>query len=264
MPPEGAARRIRGVRLWTAPRDSAARLSRAAGCCAASQRTRNLGTLSPQGSLPCRCPRRVPACRAPRPARPRRRAERGAARVGMPALREKAARVVRRLREEGFEAYFAGGCVRDRLLGREPEDYDIATSAPPATVQKLFSHTVPIGIQFGVVLVLDDGAPFEVATFRSDGAYIDGRHPTEVHFGTAEADARRRDFTINGLFLDPLGDRVIDYVGGQEDLRAGIVRAIGDPAARFREDRLRTIRAVRFAARFGFEIEARTDRKSVV
>lgn len=176
----------------------------------------------------------------------------------MQTLRDKATGVVRRLREAGFEAYFAGGCVRDQLLGREPQDYDIATSAPPARVQQLFPQTVPIGIQFGVILVLQDGTPFEVATFRSDGAYLDGRHPVAVQFSTAEADARRRDFTINGLFFDPVGETVIDYVGGEADVRAGIVRAIGDPAERLREDRLRMIRAVRFAARFGFEIEART------
>jgi poly(A) polymerase len=176
----------------------------------------------------------------------------------MQTLRDKATGVVRRLREAGFETYFAGGCVRDQLLGREPLDYDVATSAPPGRVQELFPQTVPVGIQFGVVLVLLDGAPIEVATFRSDGVYLDGRHPVSVNFGTAEADARRRDFTINGIFFDPLAGTVIDYVGGEADLRAGIVRAIGDPAARLGEDRLRMIRAVRFAARFGFEIEART------
>lgn len=176
----------------------------------------------------------------------------------MQTLRDRATGIVRRLREAGFEAYFAGGCVRDQLLGREAEDYDIATSAPPPRVQELFPHTVPVGIQFGVILVLEDGAPFEVATFRSDGIYLDGRHPVAVHFSTAEADARRRDFTINGIFFDPLAGTVIDYVGGQADLRAGVVRAIGDPAERLSEDRLRMIRAVRFAARFGFEIDAGT------
>jgi poly(A) polymerase len=171
---------------------------------------------------------------------------------------DRAVDVVHRLRGAGFEAVFAGGCVRDRLLEREPTDYDIATSATPADVQRLFSRTVPVGIQFGVVLVLEDGMPVEVATFRSDGPYVDGRHPTTVHFGTAEADAQRRDFTINGLFLDPIADTVIDYVGGAEDLRRGVIRAIGEPTERFREDRLRLLRAVRFAARFGFTIEPRT------
>ncbi len=176
----------------------------------------------------------------------------------MQTLRDKATGVVCRLREAGFQAYFAGGCVRDQLLGREPLDYDIATSAPPSRVQELFPHTVPVGIQFGVILVLLEGAQVEVATFRSDGIYLDGRHPVTVHFSNAEADARRRDFTINGLFFDPVSARVIDHVGGEADLRAGIVRAIGDPRARLGEDRLRMIRAVRFAARFGFEIDAAT------
>lgn len=176
----------------------------------------------------------------------------------MQTLGERAGAIVRRLRDAGFEAYLAGGCVRDRLLGREPKDYDVATSAPPAKVQELFRHTVPVGVQFGVVLVVDEGVAFEVATFRSDGIYLDGRHPASVHFSTAEADARRRDFTINGLFLDPLTDTVIDYVGGQDDLQAGVIRAIGDAGARINEDRLRMMRAVRFAARFGFGIEAAT------
>jgi len=176
----------------------------------------------------------------------------------MQRLREQATRLVRRLRDAGFEAYFAGGCVRDQLLGRTPKDYDIATSAPPATVQSLFHETVPVGVQFGVVLVIDEGVAFEVATFRSDGAYVDGRHPTAVEFSTAEADARRRDFTINGLFFDPLAQEVVDYVGGRADLAAGIIRAIGDAEERIGEDRLRMIRAIRFAASFGFTIEPGT------
>src|SRR5438046_8494664 len=131
----------------------------------------------------------------------------------MAGRRERATGIVKRLREAGHEAYFAGGCVRDRLLGREPLDFDVATSAPPEAVQALFRRTVPVGAQFGVILVLEDGVPFEVATFRSDDAYIDGRRPTAVHFGTARADAERRDFSINGLFLDPLGRGVTDVVG---------------------------------------------------
>jgi poly(A) polymerase len=178
--------------------------------------------------------------------------------TAMQTLFERARELVRRLDEAGFEAYFAGGCVRDRLLGHEPKDYDIATNAAPAAVQSLFPNTVPVGIQFGVVLVIDDGVAFEVATFRSDGVYLDGRHPATVHFGTAEADARRRDFTINGLFLDPLTERVIDYVGGQTDLHAGVVRAIGDAGERIHEDRLRMIRAAMFAARLNFVIEPET------
>jgi poly(A) polymerase len=166
--------------------------------------------------------------------------------------------VVRRLRAAGYETYFAGGCVRDRLLGREPGDYDVATAAPPEAVRKLFRRTVGVGAAFGVILVLDGDFQFEVATFRSDDAYLDGRHPTAVHFATAEADAQRRDFTINALFQDPIDGRVIDFVGGRADLAAGIVRAIGDPAARIREDRLRMLRAVRFAARFGWTIDPAT------
>ena len=169
-----------------------------------------------------------------------------------------ATELVRRLRAAGHEAYLAGGCVRDRLLGREPLDYDIATSAPPETVQALFPRTVPVGAQFGVVLVIADGMPVEVATFRSDAAYVDGRRPSAVHFGSAREDALRRDFTINALFLDPLTGEVVDFVGGQADLRAGIIRAIGDPRARIAEDRLRMLRAVRLAARLGFTIEPAT------
>ena len=169
-----------------------------------------------------------------------------------------ATELVRRLRAAGHEAYLAGGCVRDRLLGREPLDYDIATSAPPETVQALFPRTVPVGAQFGVVLVIADGMPVEVATFRSDAAYVDGRRPSAVHFGSAREDARRRDFTINALFLDPLTGEVVDFVGGQADLRARIIRAIGDPRARIAEDRLRMLRAIRLAARLDFTIEPLT------
>jgi poly(A) polymerase len=179
----------------------------------------------------------------------------------MPAmtLKESAARAIaRRLRDAGYTAYFAGGCVRDRLLGREPQDYDVATDAPAAQVQQLFPKTIPVGVQFGVVLVLMDGEPIEVATFRADAIYLDGRHPANVHFSSPVDDAQRRDFTINGMFLDPVTDTVIDYVGGQDDLRAGIIRAIGDPRARIGEDRLRMLRAVRFAARLGFAIEPAT------
>ena len=166
--------------------------------------------------------------------------------------------LVRRLRAAGHEAYLAGGCVRDRLLGREPLDYDIATSATPETVQALFPRTIPVGVQFGVVLVIASGMPVEVATFRSDAAYVDGRRPSAVHFGSAREDALRRDFTVNALFLDPLTGDVVDFVGGEADLRAGIIRAIGDPRARIAEDRLRMLRAVRLAARLGFTIEPMT------
>jgi poly(A) polymerase len=172
--------------------------------------------------------------------------------------RQLATDVVRRLRAAGHEAYLAGGCVRDRLLGREPLDYDVATSAPPDAVQGLFRRTVPVGVQFGVVLVVERGARFEVATFRSDDAYVDGRRPAAVRFGSAREDAARRDFTVNALFEDPLSGEVLDLVGGVADLRAGLIRAIGDPRARIAEDRLRMLRAVRFAARLGFRIDPET------
>src|SRR5690348_11567666 len=173
-----------------------------------------------------------------------------------PCHREDAVQIVQALRAAGHAAYFAGGCVRDLLLGMEPKDYDVATDAPPQKVRSLFRNTQAVGQAFGVILVRLGRSVVEVATFRSDGAYVDGRRPSEVRFTTAEEDARRRDFTINGLFLDPLGagtepgveGRVIDYVGGREDLRAKVIRAIGDPDARFEEDHLRLLRAVRFAA----------------
>ena len=166
--------------------------------------------------------------------------------------------IVRRLRAAGHEAYFAGGCVRDQLLGREPLDYDVATSAPPEAVQGLFPRTVAVGAQFGVILVLERGVPFEVATFRADDAYVDGRRPTSVRFTTAEEDAQRRDFTINALLLDPIAGEVVDFVDGQADLRRGVIRAIGDARARIAEDRLRMLRAVRFAARLAFAIDPTT------
>lgn len=173
--------------------------------------------------------------------------------------REQLARAVAdRLRDAGYTAYFAGGCVRDRLLGNEPGDFDVATDANTDEVQALFTRTVPVGAQFGVVLVLVGGEQFEVATFRTDAEYLDGRHPTSVRFASPEEDARRRDFTINGMFLDPETDEVIDYVGGRDDLQAGIIRAIGDPFARIAEDRLRMLRGIRFASRFGFTIEPAT------
>jgi poly(A) polymerase len=169
-----------------------------------------------------------------------------------------ARRVVDRLRDSGYTALFAGGCVRDRLLGYEPSDYDVATDADPEVVQKLFRRTAPVGASFGVVLVIIDGRPVEVARFRTDDEYVDGRHPVAVRPATPQEDAQRRDFTINGMFFDPITGAVIDYVGGRADLEAGVVRAIGDPVARFREDHLRMLRAVRIAARLGFEIAAAT------
>ena len=173
--------------------------------------------------------------------------------------RELAADICRTLRSSGFKAYLVGGCVRDLVLGREPEDYDVATDAHPARVQELFPSSVDVGARFGVILVAADGAQVEVATFRSDVGYSDGRHPDRVEYSSLpEEDVRRRDFTINGLMLDVETRQILDFVGGQEDLRQGIVRAIGAPELRFREDRLRMVRAVRFAARFGYVIEPAT------
>lgn len=170
----------------------------------------------------------------------------------------KARAIVRRLVDAGFRAVFAGGCVRDRILGVEPQDYDIATDARPAVVQKIFDHTVAVGAKFGVVGVLLDDDQYEVATFRADAPYHDGRRPSSVRFGALEEDAARRDFTIGGMFYDPIEDRLIDLVGGMRDLRAGIIRAIGNPYDRFEEDHLRILRAARFAARLNFTIEPAT------
>jgi tRNA nucleotidyltransferase/poly(A) polymerase len=166
--------------------------------------------------------------------------------------------VVAKLQEAGFEALYAGGCVRDRLRNVAPHDYDIATSARPEQVQALFRRTVAVGAQFGVISVLDGKMEFQVATFRSDGVYQDGRHPESVVFSDAEEDAKRRDFTINGLFWDPIRQTLRDYVGGEADLKAGILRAIGEPSERFKEDRLRMLRAIRFATTLGFEIHPDT------
>lgn len=173
-------------------------------------------------------------------------------------MRAMAQEMVRRLQAAGHQAFFVGGCVRDALLGKEPEDYDIATSARPEQVESLFHRTIPVGRKFGVMLVLEGEKQFQVATFRSEGDYRDGRHPGRVTFGDPEADARRRDFTINGLFYDPVGDRLYDWVGGESDLRARRIRTIGDPDERFGEDHLRLLRAVRFAAQLGFVVEPGT------
>ncbi|HEY1629488.1 MAG TPA: 16S rRNA (guanine(966)-N(2))-methyltransferase RsmD [Tepidisphaeraceae bacterium] len=172
--------------------------------------------------------------------------------------RDDALAIVQTLRDAGHIAYFAGGCVRDELLGIKPEDYDIATDAPPQRVRELFKNTQAVGAAFGVILVRHRGSIIEVATFRTDAAYRDGRHPTQVHFTNAEQDAKRRDFTINGIFLDPIENRVIDFVGGHDDLKAKRLRAIGEPDHRFEEDHLRLLRAVRFAARFDLSIESAT------
>ena len=177
----------------------------------------------------------------------------------MPLDKEKLAlTLVNRLRSNGFTAFLAGGCVRDRILGVKAKDYDIATDASTESVARLFNDTVAIGAKFGVMLVLLDGEQFEVATFRADSSYLDGRHPSAVRFGTLEEDAKRRDFTIGGMYLDPETGNIIDLVGGVRDLRAGVIRAIGDPELRFGEDHLRMLRAIRFAARLNFTVDPAT------
>jgi poly(A) polymerase len=187
----------------------------------------------------------------------------------VPEAKRRAAEIVSTLRKQGHQAYLAGGCVRDLLLSREPADYDVATDATPQQVMQLFPQTYAVGEQFGVVLVPDSdgatGAParqgttVEVATFRSDAGYSDGRHPDEVRFTKdPHEDVQRRDFTINGMMLDPATNEVLDFVGGRDDLKDGIIRAIGDPERRFTEDKLRMLRAVRFAARFDYKIDPAT------
>jgi poly(A) polymerase len=178
--------------------------------------------------------------------------------------REFAVDVVRTLQGAGFRALWAGGCVRDELLGLDPNDYDVATDARPEQVMKLFRRSIAVGAAFGVIEVIGPRGPHrqhltvEVATFRSDGQYLDGRRPESVTFSSPEEDAKRRDFTINGMFFDPVAVVLHDFVGGRQDLEAKVLRAIGDPAARFREDKLRVLRAVRIAARFGLDIDPAT------
>lgn len=176
----------------------------------------------------------------------------------MNSLRATATVIVQRLRDAGFEAYWVGGSVRDLLLGREPGDYDVATSARPQDIEKLFSRVVPIGRQFGVMLVVENGQEVEVATFRAETDYHDGRHPGTISFAEARADAVRRDFTVNGLFYDPIEGKAYDWVGGEADLQDKLLRTIGSADARFAEDHLRLLRAVRLAAQLGFRIEAET------
>jgi poly(A) polymerase len=173
-------------------------------------------------------------------------------------MEQTARSIVARLRERGHVAYFAGGSVRDLLRGQTPKDIDIATDATPETVQQIFERTYAVGAHFGVIVVLENGFQFEVATFRADDAYVDGRRPVAVHFSSPEEDAQRRDFTINGMFYDPVAEEVIDFVGGRADLDGKLVRAIGDPEQRFKEDRLRMLRAVRFATVLGYEIDQHT------
>jgi poly(A) polymerase len=166
--------------------------------------------------------------------------------------------IIGRLQHAGFAAFWVGGCVRDFLLGREPQDFDIATDAKPEQVEKLFRKTIPVGKKFGVMIVVEGGHQFQVATFRAEADYQDGRRPEKIVFANAEADASRRDFTVNGLFYDPLTKKIHDWVGGEKDLRAKIIRTIGKSEERFGEDHLRLLRAVRFAAQLDFEIEPKT------
>jgi poly(A) polymerase len=173
-------------------------------------------------------------------------------------LKINATEIVHRLQTAGFAAFWVGGCVRDFLLGRQPGDYDIATSARPEQVENLFKRTIPVGRKFGVMIVLVRGHEFQVATFRAEADYQDGRRPETVVFGDARADALRRDFTVNGLFFDPVRKKLHDWVGGGADLQARIIRTIGSPAERFAEDHLRLLRAVRFAAQLNFQIEPET------
>ena len=176
----------------------------------------------------------------------------------MNSPRDLANEIAGRLQSAGFAAFWVGGCVRDFLLGREPQDFDIATDAKPEQVEKLFRKTIPVGKKFGVIIVVEGAQQFQVATFRAEADYRDGRRPEKIVFANAEADALRRDFTVNGLFFDPLTEKIHDWVGGEKDLRAGIIRTIGVPDERFGEDHLRLLRAVRFAARLDFAIEPKT------
>ena len=173
-------------------------------------------------------------------------------------MEKTACELVAQLRARGHVAYFAGGCVRDIVRGQTPKDFDVATDAKPEAVQQIFSRTYAVGAHFGVIVVVEKGFQFEVATFRSDDVYVDGRRPSAVRFSSPEEDAKRRDFTINGMFYDPVTEEVIDFVGGRADLEARLVRAIGDPAQRFKEDRLRMLRAVRFATVLDYKIDNQT------
>jgi poly(A) polymerase len=173
-------------------------------------------------------------------------------------MKSAAVKIVQRLRAAGFAAFWVGGCVRDFLLGREPQDFDIATDAKPEQVEKIFKRTIAVGKKFGVIVVVENKHQFQVATFRAETDYKDGRRPGKIYFANAEADALRRDFTVNGLFYDPISKKIHDWVGGEKDLRAKIIRTIGKPEERFTEDHLRLLRAIRFAAQLDFEIEPKT------
>jgi poly(A) polymerase len=186
------------------------------------------------------------------------RASQGIRRLMKKAERDIAKQIVEKLQGEGGEAYFVGGCVRDMLMGKEALDYDIATSVRPEDIAAIFSRVVPVGKQFGVMIVLEGGHSFQVATFRSDLEYRDGRKPSGIVFSSAREDVMRRDFTINGLLYDPVDERLHDYVGGAEDIKKRIIRTIGNPGDRFEEDKLRLLRAVRFSSTLNFEIEKET------
>ena len=173
-------------------------------------------------------------------------------------MRSTATHIARKLQAAGFQAFFVGGCVRDSLLGREPQDFDIATDARPDDTERLFPHTIPVGKQFGVVVVIEEGEQYQIATFRAEADYQDGRRPESVRFADAREDAIRRDFTINGLFYDPLTEQLHDWVGGEADLRAKLIRTVGAPEERFGEDHLRMLRAIRFAAQLDFAIAPET------
>jgi poly(A) polymerase len=173
-------------------------------------------------------------------------------------MRDTATQIVRRLQRAGFEAFWVGGCVRDFLLGREPQDFDIASNARPEQVEALFPKTIPVGKQFGVMIVVENDHQFQVAAFRAEADYKDGRRPEQVRFADAREDAIRRDFTVNGLFFDPVANQLHDWVDGEKDLRAKIIRTIGSPEERFGEDHLRLLRAIRFAAQLDFQIEPNT------
>src|SRR6266513_3746968 len=177
---------------------------------------------------------------------------------GISPMEMAAREIAARLRESGHVAYLAGGCVRDIVRGETPKDFDIATDAKPEIVRRIVPRIYAVGAHFGVILVVENRFQFEVATFRSDDVYVDGRRPSAVHFSSPEEDAKRRDFTINGMFFDPVAEKVIDFVGGRADLEAKLVRAIGDPAQRFAEDRLRMLRAVRFATVLDYKIDNQT------
>lgn len=174
--------------------------------------------------------------------------------------RQGATKIVKTLVDAGYTAYFAGGWVRDYIMKHPSDDIDIATDAPPEIILQLFPHTILVGLAFGIVIVVMDGHQYEVATFRKDVSYADGRRPEKIELSTAQEDAFRRDFTINGMFYDPISDRILDFVSGREDIERGIIRTIGSPHERFAEDRLRMVRAIRFASRFGFAIDIETQR----